>query len=400
MKGLLFFQRALNRVDVMNYDLIIARYGEIGLKSSKIRSRFERKLVKNIKATFDCEVDRNQGRIYIFPNDFEEGIAKLNRVFGVVSYSPAISTYSNYEDIDNTLANYTKELMDEGILDENTKFAIKCRRVGKHDFTSQEMAAHCGGVVRNEILAPVDLTNPDLTIYVEIRDDDTFIYHEKIRGPGGLPLGTQGKVIVLLSSGIDSPVAAYLMMKRGCEVVALHCNNDPFSGPKVTENFSALVDQLNIYAKGVPIKKRVIDYGEYLTCAKELAPERMTCVLCKSGMYRIAEKLALKIGADAIVDGSSVGQVASQTLSNILATRYGVEVPILSPLIGLDKEEITKIAKEIGTFKISEIDDGGCSAVPRYPETHADLKRVKEACEAMNQDEEVVKAFENIRKLD
>ncbi len=400
MKGLLFFQRALNRVDVMNYDLIIARYGEIGLKSSKIRSRFERKLVKNIKATFDCEVDRNQGRIYIFPNDFEEGIAKLNRVFGVVSYSPAISTYSNYEDIDNTLANYTKELMDEGILDENTKFAIKCRRVGKHDFTSQEMAAHCGGVVRNVILAPVDLTNPDLTIYVEIRDDDTFIYHEKIRGPGGLPLGTQGKVIVLLSSGIDSPVAAYLMMKRGCEVVALHCNNDPFSGPKVTENFSALVDQLNIYAKGVPIKKRVIDYGEYLTRAKELAPERMTCVLCKSGMYRIAEKLALKIGADAIVDGSSVGQVASQTLSNILATRYGVEVPILSPLIGLDKEEITKIAKEIGTFKISEIDDGGCSAVPRYPETHADLKRVKEACEAMNQDEEVVKAFENIRKLD
>ena len=384
----------------MNHDLIIARYGEIGLKSPKIRSRFERKLVKNIKATFECDVNRNQGRIYIFPKDFDEGIEKLNRVFGVVSYSPATSTNTDYADIDETLTRYTNGLVDEGILDENTKFAIKCRRVGTHDFTSQEMAAHCGGVVRNVVMAPVDLTNPDLTIFVEIRENDTYIYHEKIRGPGGLPLGTQGKVIVLLSSGIDSPVAAYMMMKRGCEVVALHCNNDPFSGPKVTENFNLLVDRLNIYAMGVPIEKRIIDYGEYLSVAKEKAPEKMTCVLCKSGMYKIAEKLAVKLGADAIVDGSSVGQVASQTLSNILATRYGVEVPILSPLIGLDKEEITAIAKEIGTFEISKIDDGGCSAVPRYPETHADLERVKKACEDMDQDVEVQKAFENIRKLD
>ena len=384
----------------MNHDLIIARYGEIGLKSPKIRSRFERKLVKNIKATFECEVNRNQGRIYIFPKDFDEGIEKLNRVFGVVSYSPATSTNANYADIDETLTKYTIDLVDEGILDENTKFAIKCRRVGTHDFTSQEMAAHCGGIVRNVVMAPVDLTNPDLTIFVEIRENDAYIYHEKIRGPGGLPLGTQGKVVVLLSSGIDSPVAAYMMMKRGCEVVALHCNNDPFSGPKVTENFNLLVDQLNIYARGVPIEKRIIDYGEYLSVAKEKAPEKMTCVLCKSGMYRIAEKLAVKLGADAIVDGSSVGQVASQTLSNILATRYGVEMPILSPLIGLDKEEITAIAKEIGTFEISKIDDGGCSAVPRYPETRADLERVKKACEDMGQDAEVQKAFENIRKLD
>ena len=384
----------------MNHDLIIARYGEIGLKSPKIRSRFEKKLVKNIKATFECDVDRNQGRIYIHPKDFEDGIEKLNRVFGIVSYSPATSTKATFEDIDDTLAEYTKELIGENLLDENTRFAIKCRRVGKHDFTSQEMAAHCGGVVRSVVLAPVDLTNPDLTIFVEIRDNDAYIYHEKIKGPGGLPLGTQGKVVVLLSSGIDSPVAAYLMMKRGCEVIALHCNNEPFSGPKVTELFNQLVDQLNIYAKGVPIKKRVIDYGEYLQAAKDNAPEKMTCVLCKSGMYHVAEKLARKLGADAIVDGSSVGQVASQTLSNILATRYGVEMPILSPLIGLDKEEITSIAKEIGTFEISKVDDGGCSAVPRYPETRADLERVKQACEDMNQDVEIQKAFENIRKLD
>ena len=380
----------------MNYDLIIARYGEIGLKSPKIRSRFERKLVKNIEATFECDVERNQGRIYIHPKDFNEGIEKLNRVFGVVSYSPAISTKTNYENIDKTLSNYTQDLIDEGILDENTKFAIKCRRVGTHDFTSQEMAAHCGGVVRNVILAPVDLTNPDLTIFVEIRDDDAYIFHEKVKGPGGLPLGTQGKVVVLLSSGIDSPVAAYLMMKRGCEVVALHCNNDPFSGPKVTENFNALVDQLNIYAKGTPIKKHVIDYGEYLTVAKTKAPEKMTCVLCKSGMYKLAGMLAKKMHAEAVIDGSSLGQVASQTLPNILATREDLDVPVLSPLIGLDKVEITKIAQKIGTFEISKRDDGGCKAVPKYPETKADLELVKEIKEAINQDEELKKAFETI----
>lgn len=383
----------------MDYDLIIARYGEIGVKSSKIRSRFERKLIKNIKATFECRVERNQGRIYIHPNDFDEAIEKLNRVFGVVSYSPAVSTQTVFEKIDETLTSYTEELMSENVLDANTKFAIKCRRVGKHDFSSQEMAAYCGAIVRDVLPAPVDLSNPDLTIFVEVRGDDTYIFHEKIKGPGGLPLGTQGKVVCLVSSGIDSPVAAYLMMKRGCEVIALHCNNDPFSGLKVTENFNLLIDRLDEYANGAPIKRRVIDYGEYLTVAKEKAPEKMTCVLCKSGMYRIAEKLAQKLGAEAIVDGSSIGQVASQTLPNILATRYGVDMPILSPLIGLDKEEITEIAVKIGTFEISKIDDGGCSAVPRYPMTNADVEKVKDACMDMDQESEIEKAFENIRKL-
>ena len=315
----------------MNYDLILARYGEIGVKSPKIRARFEKKLVKNIKATFECKVERNQGRIYIHPKNFDEGIEKLNHVFGVVSYSPAVSTKTTYEDIEKDLTKYVKDLIKENLIDENTKFAINCRRVGNHDFTSQEMGAYCGNIVRNVVSAPVDLTNPELTIFVEVRENDTYIFHEKIKGPGGLPLGTQGKVVALISSGIDSPVAAYLMMKRGCEVIALHFNNDPFSGPKVTENFNLLVDQLNTYAKGLPIKKRVVDYGEYLQTAKTKAPERMTCVLCKSGMYKIAEKLATELGANAIVDGSSVGQVASQTLPNILVTRYGVNIPILSP---------------------------------------------------------------------
>ena len=328
--------------------------------------------------------------------DFDDAIEKLERIFGIVSYSPAISTKATFEDIEESLSSYAEKLHDEGLLDENTKFAISCRRVGNHEFSSQEMAAFAGAVVVRKYSSPVDLTNPELTIYIEVRDNDAYIFHEKIQGPGGLPLGTQGKVISLVSSGIDSPVATYLMMKRGCQVIALYCDNQPYTSPEALKNYEDLIDQLNLYASGAPIKKRVVKYGDYLSTCKSDAPDKMTCVLCKSGMYKIAGMLAKKMHAEAVIDGSSLGQVASQTLPNILATREDLDVPVLSPLIGLDKVEITRIAEKIGTYEISKRDDGGCKAVPKYPETKADLEFVKEIKEAINQDEELKKAFETI----
>jgi thiamine biosynthesis protein ThiI len=380
----------------MKYSVIIVRYGEIGLKSPRVRSRFEKKLVKNIKSSLDCEIDRNQGRIYIFPKNFDEALDKLNKIFGIVSYSPAISTDTSFEDIKEALSKYADKLNEDGILTSETKFAIKCRRVGNHDFSSQELAAFAGSVIVEKFNSPVDLTNPELKIFLEVREGETYIFHEKIQGPGGLPLGTQGKVICLVSSGIDSPVASYLMMKRGCEVIALHFNNDPFTSIDAENNFADLIEQLQNYSSGAPIISKVVKYGQYLEKARENAPEKMTCVLCKSGMYRIASLLAKEVGALAIADGSSLGQVASQTLPNILATREGAEFPILSPLIGLDKVEISEIAAKIGTFEISKRDDGGCKAVPSYPETNADVERVHKCKIDMDQEEEIVNAFKSI----
>ncbi|WP_304105376.1 tRNA uracil 4-sulfurtransferase ThiI [Methanobrevibacter ruminantium] len=380
----------------MKPDLIIARYGEVGLKSNRVRRRFENRLINNIKASIDAEVKVYQARIFIFPKDFDDAIEKLERIFGIVSYSPAVSTKSTFEDVERDLATYAEKLHDEGLLDENTRFAISCRRVGTHEFSSQEMAAFAGAVIVKKYSSPVDLTNPELTIYLEVRDNDAYIFHEKIEGPGGLPLGTQGKVISLVSSGIDSPVATYLMMKRGCQVIALYCDNQPYTTPDALKNYEDLIDQLNFYASGAPIKKRVVKYGDYLSTCKSEAPDKMTCVLCKSGMYKIAGMLAKKLHAEAVIDGSSLGQVASQTLPNILATREDLDVPVLSPLIGLDKVEITRIAEKIGTFEISKRDDGGCKAVPKYPETKADLELVKEIKEAINQEEQLKKAFETI----
>ena len=380
----------------MKHDLIIARYGELALKSDGVRKRFENRLANNIRASIDAEVKVRQARIYISPKDFNDAIEKLERIFGIVSYSPVVTTKSTFEDIEESVSSYAEKLHDEGLLDENTKFAISCRRVGNHEFSSQEMAAFAGAVVVKKYSSPVDLTNPELTIYLEVRDNDTYIFHEKIPGPGGLPLGTQGKVVALVSSGIDSPVATYLMMKRGCQVIALFCDNDPYTTPEALKNFNDLIDQLNLYASGAPIKRRVVKYGDYLSTCKSDAPDKMTCVLCKSGMYKLAGKLAKKMHAEAVIDGSSLGQVASQALPNILATREDLDVPVLSPLIGLDKVEITRIAEKIGTFEISKRDDGGCKAVPKYPETKADLELVKEIKEAINQEEELKKAFETI----
>ena len=380
----------------MKHDLIIARYGELALKSDGVRKRFENRLANNIRASIDAEVKVRQARIYISPKDFNDAIEKLERIFGIVSYSPVVTTKSTFEDIEESVSSYAEKLHEEGLLDENTKFAISCRRVGNHEFSSQEMAAFAGAVVVKKYSSPVDLTNPELTIYLEVRDNDTYIFHEKIPGPGGLPLGTQGKVVALVSSGIDSPVATYLMMKRGCQVIALFCDNDPYTTPEALKNFNDLIDQLNLYASGAPIKRRVVKYGDYLSTCKSDAPDKMTCVLCKSGMYKLAGKLAKKMHAEAVIDGSSLGQVASQTLPNILATREDLDVPVLSPLIGLDKVEITRIAEKIGTFEISKRDDGGCKAVPKYPETKADLELVKKVKEDINQDAALEKAFETI----
>lgn len=370
----------------MKYDVIIVRYGEVGLKSPRIRSRFEKKLAHNIKSSFKCDINVNQARVFIFPQDFEEALAKLPKVLGIVSFSTAISTNSNHDDIDKAVAKYVNYLFENGLINENTQFAIRCRRFGNHDFSSQEMGAFAGATVVRKLGCPVNLTNPQLEIFLEVREEETYIYHSKITGTGGLPIGTQGKVVSLLSTGIDSPVATYLMMKRGCEVIAVHFENYPFTKKEATEKFKRIVEKLKEYSNGAPFNYKIVSFGDYLQEAKDRAPEKLTCVLCKSGMFKIAEKIAIKEKALGIVDGASVGQVASQTLPNILATRDEIQIPVLSPLIGLDKTEIQEIASKIGTFEISKVDDGGCSAVPRYPETRADLERVRIAKDDMCQD--------------
>jgi thiamine biosynthesis protein ThiI len=260
------------------------------------------------------------------------------------------------------------------------------------------MAAYCGSVVYGVTESEVDLSNPDFELFVEVRDDKTYIFHQKIPGLGGLPIGTQGRVIILISSGIDSPAATFLMMKRGCSVTLLNFNTYPYSSGS-NEKILKIHQKLKEYSAGAKLNLYQVDYGEFLHKCIDEAPDRMTCVLCKSGMYQIAEKIAHKEKALAIVDGSSLGQVASQTLPNILATRYSTQMPILSPLIGMDKVEIENLAKKIGTYDISILPDSDCSAVPRHPETHAELPLVLESLEEIDVKSEFNKVISSLKLL-
>ena len=377
---------------------ILVRYGEIGVKSPVVRKRFEKKLISNIKNLIECKITINQGRIFLFPDDHDTALESLKKIFGVVSFSPTVSTDTNFDSIKATVQDYIKKLMDKGEFNPDKPFAVKCRRVGIHNFSSREMAGFCGAAVIEVTDAPVDLSNPEFTLFVEVREDKTYIFHEKIPGPGGLPIGTQGRMIALVSSGIDSPVATYLMMKRGCDITILNFNNHPYTSGS-DEKIIKIYKKLNEYASGSELKLYQVNYGDFLKKCTEEAPPRMTCVLCKSGMYQIAEKIAKKEKALAIIDGSSVGQVASQTLPNILATRYSTSMPVLSPLIGLDKTEISEIAEKIGTFPISILPDNGCSAAPKHPETNAVLEKVLEVQEEIEMEEELANVISTIHKI-
>ena len=379
-------------------ELIIVRYGEIGIKSPKVRGKFERKLIENIKTVIDGDVKLKQGRIFIYPQDLGESVEYLQRIPGIVSYSPASVTKTDHDSIKELIELYINELVDKGVFSSEDSFAIRCRRVGEHDFTSQEMAAYCGSVVYGITESKVDLSNPDFELFVEVRGDKTYIFNQKIQGLGGLPLGTQGKVISLISSGIDSPVATFLMMKRGCSVTLLNFNTYPYSSGS-NDKILKIYQKLKEYSAGAKLTLYQVDYGDYLHKCIDEAPDRMTCVLCKSGMYQIAERLAKDENALAIVDGSSLGQVASQTLPNILATRYSTLMPVLSPLIGLDKVEIENIAKKIGTYDISILPDSGCSAVPRHPETHAELSQVLEALDNIGVEDEYDNAISTLKSI-
>jgi tRNA uracil 4-sulfurtransferase len=377
---------------------ILVRYGEIGVKSPVVRKRFEKKLISNIKKLIKCKITINQGRIFLFPEEHDKALESLKKIFGVVSFSPTVSTETDHDSIKETVQDYIKELMDKGEFDPEKPFAVKCRRVGTHKFSSREMAGFCGAAVIEITDAPVDLSNPEFRLYIEVREDVTYIFHEKIQGPGGLPIGTQGRMISLVSGGIDSPVATYLMMKRGCDITILNFNNHPYTSGS-NDKIIKIYQKLKEYASGSDLRLYQVNYGDFLKKCSDEAPPRMTCVLCKSGMYQIAEKFAEREKALAIIDGSSVGQVASQTLPNILATRYSTSMPVLSPLIGLDKTEISDMAEKIGTFQISILPDAECSAAPKHPETNAVLEKVLEVQEKIEMDDELVKVLSSLNRI-
>ena len=349
--------------------LYLIRYSEIFLKSEFVRRKWEDTLIKNIKRVVDCKVKRERGRIWIEADESAEN--KLKKIFGIVSFSPCY--HCKLEELNDFVVEFCKER-----LKDVKTFAVRVKRVGEHDFTSQDKERELGALILKHFPhLKVNLTNPDKTIYVEIRGDDCYVFDEIISGVGGIPLGVEGKIISLFSGGIDSPVATWLMMKRGCKVIPIHFDIRPFTSDKAVERAKKVAEVLKEYDPDFEL--RIVDHGKFLSEAKKVLRakklESYTCILCKRRMLKVAESIAKEENAKGIVTGDSLGQVASQTLDNLAVIDQACSLPVYRPLIGFDKVEIENIAKRIGTYEYSII-PAECKAVPKKPTTKAKLEKV------------------------
>ncbi len=351
----------------------LVRYSEIFLKSDPVRRQWENTLIANIREVMPGVHVRNErGRIWL---DGDVKPVLLKNIFGIVSFSEV--EHIRLDEIGSFLPDYCRR---HGI-EKAKSFAIRMKRVGKHAFTSNDKAIEYGTLLRHEFPhLKVNLANPDKEIHVEIRASEAYLYDAVTKAAGGLPLGVEGTLVALVSGGIDSPVAAWMMMKRGCRIVPLFVALDTFLDETTIARAERVVEVLARYQPGIRL---VVIKDPYLAAARqELVRrhlEKYTCIFCKRRMYRVATAYALQAGAKGIVTGESLGQVASQTLDNLaVLTDAASDVPIHRPLIGFDKEETVRIAREIGTFAESISKASGCTAVPCGPSTRAKLATIRE----------------------
>ncbi|MEM2204687.1 MAG: tRNA uracil 4-sulfurtransferase ThiI [Candidatus Hadarchaeales archaeon] len=351
--------------------LYLLRYGELALKSEPVRKRWEESLIRQLKALPGVEeVRRERGRIWVEGEVPEE---KLKKVFGIVSFSPCEKC--GLGELEERVVEFCRR---EGFGEGGT-FAVRVKRTGDHPFTSPQKAAELGSLLQRTFGLKVDLEHPMRELFVEIRGEECFLFTKVIRGAGGIPLGVEGKVVSLFSGGIDSPVASWMAMKRGCEVLPLYFDSHPFIPREAREKAERVVRILSEYQPGLELEVR--EHGEFLQRVREFlwrrGEEGYLCLLCKRRMYRVGEEVARERGALALVTGESLGQVASQTLGNLRVLEEACSLPVLRPLIGFDKVEIEELARKIGTWEESSREVGKCGAVPRHPVTMASLEKVK-----------------------
>ncbi|ACJ16496.1 Thiamine biosynthesis protein ThiI [Thermococcus onnurineus NA1] len=357
---------------MLMFNVVIVRYGEIGTKSRQTRRWFENILMNNIREALVSEevefkkVEAKHGRVLVKTNRAEEAVEVLKRVFGIVSLSPAMEIDAEMEKINRMALKLFRRKKRELRL-EKPRFRVTARRITKEfPLKSPEIQAKVGEYILENEESEVNLHEYDIEVGVELMEGKAYIFVDKVKAWGGLPIGTQGKVVALLSGGIDSPVAAFLMMKRGVEVIPVHI----YMGEKTLEKVRKIWNQLRKYGyggKGELIVVKPKERERILQKLKELKKENYTCVFCKFMMVRHADRIAKDFGAKGIVMGDSLGQVASQTLENMYIVSRASDLPIYRPLIGMDKEEIVKIAKEIGTFELSTLPDDEIPFIPRHP---------------------------------
>jgi len=325
-------------------------FGELFLKSAGVKDLFQQRLINNLRKSFKGKIHSFRERIFI------ETKKPMNKIFGIAWYADCYCFSSLKE-----LANYVS-------LKRGETFAIRVKRDREKIIKA----------IASKISNKVDLDKPDKEIFVEQRGDKWFLYFKKKKGLGGLPLGSSGKVLCLISGGIDSVPAAYLVAKRGAECIWLHFHSFPLVSNASIEKVEELGEVFKKYQPDLKIHNIAFQKAQLEIKAK--SPTKYRVILYRRLMLRIAEKIAKKEGCDALITGESLGQVSSQTLANIKIIEEAVKIPILRPLIGFDKEEIIKLAKKIKVYDISIKPQEDCCTlfVPKHQTAQGDLKQVKE----------------------
>ena len=385
--------------------IYIVRCGEVALKGMN-KPYFERVLVerikKNLKNIKDNRVSRKEGLIFVrvpLESDTNEVIAEISKVFGVSSVSPALEVESDLDSIGSKAV----EFMNSMIENEGVKtFEVEAKRADKNfPIKSPEIAAKIGAyVLKGCGTLKVDVHEPDCHLFVDLRVDKTYIYTKKIKGLGGLPLGTNGKGMVLLSGGIDSPVAAWMMAKRGMVIDAVHFHSYPYTSPRAQQKVEELAEIISSYCGKInmtvinllPIQEEIVS-----NC-----PEDETTILVRRFMMRIAEKIALKQNDLMLITGENLGQVASQTAEALVVTDQSVELPVMRPLIGMDKVEIMDMARRIGTYEKSIEPYEDCCTVflPKHPVTKPKLERILNSESRLDVDRLVEMAVNSAEKIE
>ncbi|MCI7413003.1 tRNA uracil 4-sulfurtransferase ThiI [Hornefia butyriciproducens] len=368
-------------------NIFIVRCGEVALKGMN-KPYFEKTLAerirRNLKDYDGVEVKRHEGLIFVrSPKDLdsEEIIRQVSRVFGVSSISPAVEAPSDLDAIGETAVEFMKQqIRERGI----RTFKVEAKRADKtFPVKSPEIARIIGAsVLIGCKVLKVDVHEPDCKLFVDLRRDRTYLYDEKIQGFGGLPLGTNGKGLVLLSGGIDSPVAAWMMAKRGMVIEALHFHSYPYTSPRAQQKVEELAGIVASYCGRMKI--HVINLLPIQEQIVQNCPEEETTILVRRFMMRIGEKIARRSGCMMLITGENLGQVASQTAEALVVTDACVQMPVMRPLIAMDKVDIMDKAMEIGTYEKSIEPYEDCCTVflPKHPSTKPRLAQI-EASEAL-----------------
>ena len=378
--------------------VFIVHYGEVGLKG-KNRSFFENRLVRNIRHALEgteyVGVQRIHGRLLVTLStnaDIPEIQRRLGAVMGIAHFELCRVTEQNMEAITAGALEWIQG-------HEFQTLKVETRRANKQfPLTSPEISAEVGGYLLKHTGARADMHHPDLVCWIEIVEKSAYIYTDKIRGVGGLPVGASGKVLVMLSGGIDSPVAAWRMMKRGAKAIFVHFHSYPYTDKASLEKAAELV---GILAKSN--HRTQVYYVPFAEIQREIVtktPAPFRVILYRRMMVRIAARIAEREGALALITGESLGQVASQTLANLKVIEDVARLPVLRPLIGDDKEEIVNLAQQIGTFEVSTLPHQDCCSlfVPDHPATNAAIEDAQSAEDALEVDTLVDQALELVEK--